>query len=802
MMRTTLFPALFLPLLALSGSAQETPTLTQRLERLTETLEEARVEAHVPGMSLAVVLDDEIVYARGFGFADLEQERPATPETIYPIGSTTKAMTATLAGMLVDEGKLDWDDAVTDYLPYFDLDVRSEDEDAACTLRDLLSHRHGFARMGMLWVGGEATREKILRTAAGAEPFDDFRAGFHYCNVTYLAAGMAVGVADETTWDEMMVDRLFTPLSMEATTLAKADVVEDPRLAVGYRWEAADEAHVRERFARLDPIGPAGSVNSNVLDMAQWVRLLLGRGEVDEMRLISESSLRETWSPQIPIGGDRTYGLGWMLGSWGGSGMVEHGGNIGGFSAEVGLLPERGLGFVLLTNLSMASLQQSSLGIVFEALLGDWEEETPIEAGAPAAIAYDEFGGTYVANFASFRDEEFEVRVQESGLALHIPSQQTFALRDPDAEGRWEFALTDTIAITFDRDDAGAVVGLTLHQGGYSFEVPKKGVAASGGADPEELARYGGTYRLEGGDKEIELSVRGGRLVMEDRGMLLAFEDPGEDGRANLRARPEQGATFQFDESGRVIALLFHGDAGDRLFERLQGDDEVELPTVAEVLELRNVEQRMQLLAKRGGTRVTGEVWIAQAGLRGEVTVLTSGENLSTRLDFGEFGVTHIVRTESSAARYTPMEGVRELKGLERAQLGLEHPRVQEGDWREVFDSARVVRADELDGKSVWVVRLVSGELPPLDYWVDAENGDLLRIDMSTVEGPLRIPTTTTYHDFEEIEGFRRAKRVEAVNPASGRTVMTFDSLESGLELADDAFRVADPRRAESGAGR
>ncbi len=154
--------------LTLSASvvANDEPTLEQRLEKLAESLETARQDAHVPGMSIAIVKDDEVVWTRGFGLANVAAEKPADEGTIYAIGSTTKAFTATLVGMLVDEGKAGWDDPVTDYLPYFDLQVRSDDEDAECTLRDLLSHRHGFARMGILWFGSSVSREEILHTAA------------------------------------------------------------------------------------------------------------------------------------------------------------------------------------------------------------------------------------------------------------------------------------------------------------------------------------------------------------------------------------------------------------------------------------------------------------------------------------------------------------------------------------------------------------------------------------------------------------------------------------------------------------
>jgi len=452
--RTLLSLITSLGLTSLAGAADE-PTLQQRLEKLAETLEAARVEANVPGMSIAIVKDDEIVWARGFGLADIEGEVPADENTIYAIGSTTNAFTATLVGMLVDEGGLTWDDPVTDYLPYFDLQVRSDDESAECTLRDLLSHRHGFSRMGLLWFNSALTREEILRTAAGAEPWDDFREAFHYCNVTYLAAGEAAGVAAGSSWDELMVERVFEPLEMGSSTLTVRAAREDARLALGYEWDEVDEAHEHLPMIELETIGPAGSVNSNVLDMAQWLRLQLGRGTVDDMQLISAETLDETWRPQIPIGNGMSYGLGWMLLEHDGRQGVEHGGNIDGFSAQVGLMPEENLGYVLLMNLDAAPLQRPSLAAVFDALLDEWpDEQTIAEAGAAAELDLAEYAGTYIGNFATFRDAEFEVRVKGETLTLDVPDQQVFELLRPDAEGKWSFALTNTIQVSFERDAA------------------------------------------------------------------------------------------------------------------------------------------------------------------------------------------------------------------------------------------------------------------------------------------------------------------------------------------------------------
>jgi CubicO group peptidase (beta-lactamase class C family) len=778
--------------LATLAPASDGPTLEQRLEKLAESLEAAREAAHVPGMSIAIVKDDEVIWARGFGLADIAAQRPADENTIYAIGSTTKAFTATLTGMLVDEGKAGWDDPVTKYLPYFDLQVRSDDENAECALRDLLSHRHGFSRMSLLWMGGTVSREEVLQTAAGAEPWDDFREGFHYCNVTYLAAGEAAGVAADSTWDELMVKRIFEPLEMTSSTLSVPEAQKDQRLALGYRWDEALEQLERQKMVNLNPIAPAGSVNSNVVDMAQWLRLQLGQGEIDGVRLISTASLLETWEPQIEIGNGVSYGLGWMLHKHKGRKVVEHGGNIDGFTAQIGLMPEENLGYVLLMNLNVSPLREPSLRFVFDALLEEWPEEAT--ASEAQEVDFEDYTGVYIANFASFRDEEFEILINEDRLALDIPSQRTFDLvEQPDENGKWSFALTDRIAVSFGRDDQGAVVNLTMHQGGFNFEVPREGVEIQPDVPASELEKYLGTFvRAEGG-KRVEILLQRGRLTMEDKGNWLAFQTPDAEGHAPLRAREDQGATFKTDGEGKVESFVYHGNAGDKLFTRLTDSPDSELPTLEEVLALRNTDARIAAMKAAGGTKVSGRVWVAQAGLHGTLTIYTQGsDRYASHMDFGKFGRVDAAARGSEAWSYNSMRGLDALNGDELAQALLGHPSAIEGDWNDYFDSVEVVRSDTVNDRPVIVIRLQKGDLPSRMYAIDAENGDVLVVKQVAIAGPMRIPVTITHSDFEEIDGIRTAMRIEIANPATGNTILTLDKIESGLDLGDEVFTLKD----------
>jgi len=287
--------AIILPYYAAPAAPVVVRELQQKLDLLVEQLEQQRETLHVPGMAIAVVKDDEVVLTHGFGITSIEKETPVMPETIFAIGSSTKAFTSTLVGMLIDEGKMDWDDPITEYLPYFQMNIESSNESAEPTLRDVLSHRTGFTRMGLLFGSGQIPIEEVLLDATKGEPYVPFREKWYYSNVMYMSAGVAAGKVEGTDWDTLVTERIFEPLDMNSTTTSVTEAEKDSRLASGYLWDEDLQDYEYKPMRNVDNIGPSGSINSNVLDMAQWLRLQLNLGEYEGRRLISEENLLETW---------------------------------------------------------------------------------------------------------------------------------------------------------------------------------------------------------------------------------------------------------------------------------------------------------------------------------------------------------------------------------------------------------------------------------------------------------------------------------------------------------------------------
>lgn len=765
-------------------------TLDDRLDLLMQRMESERVANHIPGLAIAVVKDDRVVLAKGLGLADVALDRAVSPDTIFAIGSTTKAFTATLIGMLQDDGSLDIDDPVVKHLPYFALQLESADAGEAdvVTLRDLLCHRTGFTRMSMLWVSGDAPRRTILETASQAEPWSGFRERFLYNNVMYLAAGMASAAAVDREWDDLIRERIFTPLGMASSTSSLAGLGADARLATGYEWNEDTREFVPKTMADLTNIGPAGSINSNVLDMAEWLRLLLGEGVYEGERLIEEDTLWETWTPNVKISDGASYGLGWMLHHHAGRKVVEHGGNIGGFSAEVALMPDEGLGFVMLSNISMTPLQQTSIQVVFDTLLGDLEEE------ATGDDDFSEYVGKYRANFASFKDAEFEVLVQNDHLAVDVPEQMVYELHAADAEGKWYFRITDTIAVSFQRDLAGAVVGMTMHQSGMNFEMPRDGVTIAAEIPLEELARYVGTYRDAGQKLDLQVLVQNNRLAVDVPGqMVFELHPPGEDGKRRFRVSDKLAVRFDDDAEGEVATLTFFEPGASRVATRAKDADDTEdggtaLITRRELLELHGIEGAARLLKEHGTYRATGTMRYHQSGVEGTYVYQARLDPPAYRVDtdFGLFGQFSVGCDGETGWSFSALGGFSPMSGVSLRQAMESHPSVLSGDWSEVFDTITISKDEKFDGRPTHVAVLKKDDLPSRTINVDAETGRVVRMRHTLVEGQVRLPVVTTFLDFREVRGVSIAHTVTEEHEMSGRTTTKIAKVEVGVQLADD----------------
>jgi CubicO group peptidase (beta-lactamase class C family) len=329
------------------------------------------------GFAIAVIKDGKVTYAKGFGSRDLKSNQPVTTKTLFAIGSSTKSFTVTSLGALVDEGKVDWDKPVHDYLPDFQLMDQFATE--RMTPRDLVTHRSGLPRHDRMWLNSPFTRQEIYERLRYLEPNKDFRTTFQYQNLMFLTAGILASHVSGMPWEDHVRKVILNPLGMADTNFSVAQMEKSPDHSQPYTLV---KEQIREMpFRNIDTIGPAGSINSNVDDMAKYVIMHLEHGK----GIISVKNSREMQSPQMSIAGPaadnkelgpQSYGMGFFLTSYRGHYLVHHGGNIDGFSALVTFMPQENMGMVILSNQNGSQVPTVVSYDVYDRLLGldqiDW----------------------------------------------------------------------------------------------------------------------------------------------------------------------------------------------------------------------------------------------------------------------------------------------------------------------------------------------------------------------------------------------------------------------------------------------
>lgn len=336
-----------------------------------------------PGAAVVIVRGDQVVYLKGHGVKKLDVDSPVTADTQFAIASTSKAFTATAIAILVEEGKMRWDDPVRKYLESFRLSDPLAD--ANITIRDLVCHRCGLARHDLLWYGADNSREEILRRVGLIKLDRQFRSTFQYQNIMFLAAGMASGVADKSSWETVVQKRIFDPLGMKEANFSTMVASKAPDHSMPHVRLSGKVQSIE--WKNIDNVGPAGSINASVRDLGKWIRFQLGDGTFEGKRLLSAARLAETHSPQMVIDMDgptgvpsysknmnpetnmMSYGLGWVVQDFRGVHMLSHGGSIDGFRSQVALVPKAKLGIAILSNLGRTSLPEALRNNLVELVL-------------------------------------------------------------------------------------------------------------------------------------------------------------------------------------------------------------------------------------------------------------------------------------------------------------------------------------------------------------------------------------------------------------------------------------------------
>jgi CubicO group peptidase (beta-lactamase class C family) len=477
-------------LFAVSLAAQDVDSVVERARRAFD----------VPGVAVAIVKDGRVVLAKGYGVRKVGEAAPVTPQSLFRIASNTKAFTTAALAMLVDEGKLRWDDRVVDHMPSFQMwDPYVTRE---MTIRDLLTHRSGLGLGAgdlMFWPATDFTRDEILRRIRYLKPASSFRAKYAYDNLLYLVAGQMFPLLAGKTWEQFVQERIFTPLGMAHTNSSTRELMAAADVAAPHA--RADGKLVALLQTDHDNNAPAGAINSCAEDLAKWMILQLSRGG----KLFSAAQSKEMWSPQtilpiadLPKGAPaaliatqpqfHAYGLGWMLRDYRGRKMVYHTGTLAGYVSRTTLIPELNLGVVVLTNQEASGAHAAIAYSIVDRYLGapmtDWvaayQEVTRLEAAEGAAEERRAAGTRNTASRPSlplaryagrYRDPWYgDVMVEERGGKLTVSFTHTKQLQG-DLEhwqydtfvARWrDRTLAADAYVTFSLGPEGAIEGAKM----------------------------------------------------------------------------------------------------------------------------------------------------------------------------------------------------------------------------------------------------------------------------------------------------------------------------------------------------
>ena len=453
------------------------------LRGLDQYIEKAMRDWNVPGLAIAIVKDDSVVYSRGFGVREVGKPGRVDENTLFAVASNTKAFTATAVTMLAVENKLSLNDPVTRYLPDWQLSDPWATREA--TLRDLLTHRMGYLTWqgDLVWYGSTYDRAEVIRRMRFLKPATSFRSAYGYSNYGFLTAGEIVAKLSGMSWDEFVRNHFFDPLGMtrtntSVTALAGMDNVAMPHTKI-------DDTIVVVPYRIVDNAGGAATINSSVADMSRWIRLQLANGMWNGRQLVDSTAIRLTRTPQftLPIGSwtrahfpsthFSSYGLGFFLRDYRGRLLVMHDGGMDGMLSQLGMLPEEHLGVIILTNYDDQTLFQALLFRVLDLYLGapvtDWSQVyIERDRGSPPEAEAAAIAGTHpsldLAGYAGRYTNSLygTAAVTVDGGQLHIALQA-----HPRLTGTLEHWQYDTFRATLeDRYVGKPLVTFTLDESG------------------------------------------------------------------------------------------------------------------------------------------------------------------------------------------------------------------------------------------------------------------------------------------------------------------------------------------------
>lgn len=547
------------------------------------------------GFAVAVVSKDKILYSKGFGYRDYENKISVTANTLFAIGSCTKAFTASLIGLLNKEGKVDYDKPAREYLP--ELHFFNDDLNDHVTLRDMMCHRTGLPRHDFSWyLFNSSSKDSLLQRVQYQEPTAPLRQTWQYNNFMFLAQGVIAEKLTGKSWEENVQENIFTPLGMRSSNLAIADLKKSKEAAVGYSIYK-DSIIKKMDYYDISGMAPAGSINSNVTDMANWVMTWINGGKFNGKEILPAGYVQQAMSSQMVINAalpDKeipdaylaNYGFGWMITSYRGHYRVEHGGNIDGFSASTCFFPSDSIGIIVLTNQNASAVTGIVRNIIADRLLHikqiDWNgranaaeqkakktaEETEknmstnkVANTKPSHAIRDYTGLFNNRGYGTFeiinRNDSLIMLLQNGDTWLRHYHYDVFEVLGIDKEDGIDTTTKENLKIQFHTSPAGDItsVSMPLQPGLDDIVFTRKPKEKE--MSKEELTAYTGEYELRPGTNA--------KFYVKGETTLYAFIEGQPEyelmatGKDKFELKILNGYSVQFerDELGKITAVIF-----------------------------------------------------------------------------------------------------------------------------------------------------------------------------------------------------------------------------------------------------
>lgn len=527
-------------LLAFSLSAQN----DKRLRGIEKDLQEVLEATNAPGFAVAIVEKDRIIYANGFGYRDLERQVPVNENTLFAIGSSTKAFTSAILGYLREEGSISsFDDNPRKYLP--ELEFNDANINGNVTIKDLMRHTTGIPRHDLSWyLFSSSSPDSLLKRIKYLKPFTGLRQQWYYNNFMFLVQGEIGHHLTGKSWRENIEELFFKPLSMTRSSTKIDDLLKEDNRALGYATDAEGNNEKLDYY-RIAGMGAAGSINSSVREMSNWLITWINGGKFNGKQVIPPAYVKEALTPSAVVDGGMAqrifmlednpqfhtlnYGYGWFISDYRGHYKVQHGGNIDGFSASATFYPADSIGVVVLSNQNGSGVPTLVDNIVADYILKldkkDWtaryekiksdqkkmaaqaeqEEDAGKVKNTRPSHSLPEYAGIYEA--AGYG--KFEIKFSNDSLFAYLPNNKSYlkhfhydvfvpyAVKDGKVDTvstlMSQFKMNFISNLSGDIDAAHIFVEPALSEPAIFKRTP-----VSIEVTPEKLQSYAGEYELMG----------------------------------------------------------------------------------------------------------------------------------------------------------------------------------------------------------------------------------------------------------------------------------------------------------------